>query len=37
MRIIHGTVCQHTTQVICITTQKIQSRTTPNFMKQGDK
>ena len=21
----------------CITTQKIQSRTTPNFMKQGDK
>ena len=37
MRIIHGTDCFHTTRVICISTQKIQSWTTPNFMKQGDK
>ena len=30
MRIIHRTFCFH--EVICITSQKVQSRTTPNFM-----
>ena len=37
MSIIHGAISVHMTQVICITTQKIQSQTTSNFMKQGDK
>ena len=34
MRIIHGTFCFH--EVICITSQKVQSRSTPNFMQPAE-